>query len=443
MDSPVQNPVAVSAKAILTRRRLMQGTLAALTSAVVGSRAGASYNAAGRGPSPGNPNVAYGKTTLPVGIRSRFVKDINGLTIHVLEAGFEEQGRPCVLLLHGFPELAYSWRKLMLPLAEAGYHVVAPDQRGYGRTTGWDGDYDSDIGPFRLLNVVRDAIGLVSALGYRSVAAVVGHDYGSPVAAWCAVMRPDVFRSVVLMSGPFGGTGRLPFNTANDPPRKSGPSRPSIHEELAALPRPRKHYQWYYTTREANDNMLSCPQGVHDFLRGYYHFKSADWKQNRPFRLKAWTASELAKMPTYYIMDRDKGMAECVAAEMPSAAEIAACKWLSEEELRVYSSEFARTGFQGGLNWYRCGKAGRGRAERQIFAGRMIDVPSCFIGGASDWGVYQSPGSLEQMQESACTNMLGVHLVEGAGHWAQQEQPEKVSRLLIQFLRRARAGGQK
>jgi pimeloyl-ACP methyl ester carboxylesterase len=94
------------------------------------------------------------KTALPSGIRSRFVADINGLTMHVLEAGFEARNRPCVLLLHGFPELAYSWRKVMLPLAQAGFHVVAPDQRGYGRTTGWDGDYDGDVGSFRMLNVV-------------------------------------------------------------------------------------------------------------------------------------------------------------------------------------------------------------------------------------------------------------------------------------------------
>ena len=84
--------------------------------------------------------------TLPRGIRSRFVDNINGLRMHVLEAGFEQKGRPCLLLLHGFPELAYSWRKVMLPLAAAGYHVVAPDLRGYGRTTGWDGDYDGDLG---------------------------------------------------------------------------------------------------------------------------------------------------------------------------------------------------------------------------------------------------------------------------------------------------------
>src|SRR3954453_17035817 len=131
---------------------------------------------------------------LPAGIRPRFVENINGLTMHVLEAGHEEQGRPCILLLHGFPELAYSWRKVMLPLAAAGYHVVAPDQRGYGRTTGWDARYDGDLSSFGLLNAARDALGLVSALGYRSVAAVIGHDFGSSVAAWVALLRPDIFR---------------------------------------------------------------------------------------------------------------------------------------------------------------------------------------------------------------------------------------------------------
>src|SRR5512134_1982579 len=128
-----------------------------------------------------NTTAAYGATTLPHGIRSRFVQDINGLTVHLLEAGFDNRDRPCVLLLHGFPELAYSWRKVMLPIAAAGYHVIAPDQRGYGQTTGWDGAYDGDVGASRLLNLVRDAVGLVFALGYRSVAAVVGHDFGSPV----------------------------------------------------------------------------------------------------------------------------------------------------------------------------------------------------------------------------------------------------------------------
>src|SRR5262245_6767733 len=101
---------------------------------------------------------------LPAGIRSRFVDNVNGLRMHVLEAGFETPGRRALLLLHGFPELAYSWRKVMPMLAAAGYHVIAPDQRGYGRTSGWDDSYDAEPDPFRILNMVRDAMSLVLAL---------------------------------------------------------------------------------------------------------------------------------------------------------------------------------------------------------------------------------------------------------------------------------------
>ena len=223
-------------------------------------------------------------------------------------------------------------------LAEAGYHVIAPDQRGYGRTTGWDPDYDGDLASFRLTNLVRDALGLVSAFGYRSVDAVIGHDFGSSVAAWCALIRPDVFRSVVMMSAPFGGPPALPFNTVHEPAK---PVDDPIHRDLAALPRPRKHYQWYYSTREANDDMHHAPQGVHDFLRAYYHHKSADWKDNTPYPLKSWTADEIAKLPTYYVMDLAKDMAATVAEEMPSAAEIAANKWLPDSELAFYSAEYA------------------------------------------------------------------------------------------------------
>ena len=279
-------------------------------------------------------------------------------------------------------------------------------------------------------------LGLVSAFGYRSVAAVIGHDQGSPLAGWCALVRPDVFRSVVMMSAPFGGPPALPFNTADAPRAAGGRAPPTrIYDELAALTPPRKHYQRYYSTREANDNMWHAPQGIHAFLRAYYHMKSADWKQNQPHPLAARTASEWAKLPRYYVMDLDKGMAETVAPEMPSAAEIAACKWLPDAELTVYSEEYGRTGFQGGLQGYRVGSSGRFTPELQLFSGRTIDVPSMFIGGKSDWGVYQNPGALERMQKTVCTKMQGTHLVDGAGHWVQQEQPEEVSRLLLQFLR--------
>ncbi|MCK1757718.1 alpha/beta fold hydrolase [Bradyrhizobium sp. 137] len=374
---------------------------------------------------------------LPAGIRARYVDGINGLRMHVLEAGFETKGRPCILLLHGFPELAFSWRKVMPVLAAAGYHVIAPDQRGYGRTMGWRAEYDGDLAPFSLFNLVRDALALVAAFGYRQVD-VVGHDFGSAVAAWCALIRPDVFRSVTMMSAPFGGPPPLPFNTVDTPAKPA--AEDAVHRELAALPRPRKHYQWYYSTRAANADMHCAPQGVHDFLRAYYHHKSADWSDNKPYPLASWSANELAKLPTYYVMDLNETMAETVAKEMPSPSAIAANQWLPDRELAYYSAEYGRTGFQGGLQWYRCGTSGAFNRELQLFSGRGIDVPSCFISGKQDWGTYQRPGAFEAMQARACTKMLGCHLVDGAGHWVQQEQPAEVSRLLLDFLAKARTG---
>src|SRR5262245_34229308 len=183
----------------------------------------------------------YGNGALPAGIRSRHIQNVNGMTVHILEAGFQTANRPAVLLLHGFPELAYSWRKVMLPLADAGYHVIAPDQRGYGRTIGWDDAYDADPDPFRILNMTRDAIALVYALGHRTVAMLAGHAPGAPVASWAALIRPDIFRLLALMSSPFDGAPAMPFDTA------SGAAAPQpnvtddqLDAELAKLNPPRK-----------------------------------------------------------------------------------------------------------------------------------------------------------------------------------------------------------
>ncbi len=363
---------------------------------------------------------------LPNGIRSRKIENLNGLTMHFLEAGHDQGSRPCLLLLHGAPELAYSWRKIMLPLVEAGYHVVAPDQRGYGQTTGWDSRYDGDLAAFAMPNLVADAVQLLSALGRDKVGCVIGHDFGSPVAAWCAVSRPDIFSSVVLMSAPFGGT---PVRAA-----AATPGRSSMDAELAKLEPPRRHYQHYYGLQEAADNMWHCPQGVHDFLRAYYHMKSADWPGNAPHPLEERSAAAFAELPTYYVMPRNMGMAETVAVEMPSAAEISAATWLTDAELQVYSEAFTETGFQGGLQWYRALGSAEAAEWFQTFAGQTINVPACFIAGASDWGVYQSPGVFERMQSTACSNMVGCHLVDGAGHWVQQEQPEQVVRIVLEFL---------
>ena len=394
----------------------------------------ASGKVVGQATGAGIEMASYPDAWLSAGIRSRFVNDVNGLRVHVLEAGYETSGRPALLLLHGFPELAYSWRRIMLPLAEAGYHIIAPDVRGYGRTTGWSADYDTDLTPFRRLNKVRDALGLVAAFGYESVEAVIGHDAGAPLAGWCALTRPDIFKSVVMMSAPFGGAATLPFDTIANPPRLAVPPAVDVYADLAKLPRPRKHYQRYYRTREANENMWHAQQGIRDFMRGYYHFKSADWEGNQPHPLAARTAQQWALMPEYYIMDLNAGMAETVAAKMPSTTEVAANAWLPDDALDVYAAEYGRTSFQGGLNGYRMGGTTFGRAEMELYSGRTIDQPSMFISGASDWGTYQSPGSFERMQERVCTDMRAVHLVDGAGHWVQQEQAEVVSRLVLEFL---------
>ena len=371
---------------------------------------------------------------LPAGVGSRRVQTDAGLSMHYLEAGSPDQ--PLVLLMHGFPEVSYSWRRQLPALAAAGWHVVAPDQRGYGFTSGWRGAYDDDLAPFRVPSLVDDAAALVRALGHESAAAMIGHDAGSIVTAWAGLLRPDVFRSVVMMSAPFGGP----------PPRPEpqAPSRRRFHDDLAGLARPRKHYQWYYSTREAEGDMLRAPQGLHAFLRAYFHMKSADWPGNAPQPLAAWAAEALATMPTYYIMDLDDDMPAAVADAMPSAGEIAANRWLTDADLAVYVEAFERNGFQGALNWYRCMTGEAAVAELAELAGQAggtIDVPASFIGGRQDWGIHQKPGALERMADAACTRYEGTHLLAGAGHWVQQEQTDEVNRLLLDFLARRRAEG--
>src|SRR4051794_22963736 len=177
----------------------------------------------------------YGNNTLPAGVKARLVPNVNGLTVNMLEAG--AQGRPLVLLLHGFPNLGYSWRKVMPALANAGYYTIAPDCRGFGRTIGWDRSWDADPTPFLTLNMVRDQIALVYALGYRTAELIVGHDQGQLIATYAAIVRPDMFLRLTTVSSaggeppplPFAGTGRkTPFTPAGghagvgkaNPPRR-------------------------------------------------------------------------------------------------------------------------------------------------------------------------------------------------------------------------------
>ena len=380
----------------------------------------------------------FGNGTLPIAVRSRMVHGVNGLDVHILEAGYESPDRPLILLLHGFPDLAYGWRHLMPLLSDAGYHVVAPDQRGFGRTTDWTGAYNIPLETFSILNLVRDAIGLVSSLGYRQTAAVVGHDLGSPVAAYCALARPDLFRSVVLMSAPFPGPPAFPFKVTGDE-STSAPSnthKQNVAAALAALHPPREYYQQYLSSQKANDDMWQPPQGLHAFLRALFYVKSGDWPGNDPHPLKARTAAELARMPTYYVMELGKTMPETVAPFMPTAKEVAACKWLTEAELEVYTQEYERTGFQGALQAYRVFSDPDLIAGLRLFSGKAIDVPSFFIGGKSDWGTYSAPGAFEMMESKAVTRRGEIEFIDKAGHWIQQEQPLRLSELLLAFFER-------
>ncbi len=375
----------------------------------------------------------YGAGTLPDQIRSRVCRGINGLDIHYLEAGFENKNNPLLLLLHGFPELSYSWRKMILPLSKSGYHVIAPDQRGFGATTGWNNSYVSDLSSYYQNNLVRDMLGLVSALGYEKVKSVIGHNSGAGVAGWSALIRPDIYESVVMMSAPFTGAPNIPLNTLKSLDTTKDPIV-DIAAELANLERPRKHYQDYYRTPEANSDIMDSEKGLPDFIRAYYHHKSADWKENKPFPLSSWTAEQLAKMPTYYIMDLEDTMPEAVGKHMPTSEEINSCEWLTEEELKVYVSEYGRTGFQGGLNWYRSGGNSGNRGNLELFSGMKIEKPAMFVAGRQDWGIFQRPGAIAKMRNEVCTNMGEIQLVDNAGHWVQQEQPESVLKLLLDFL---------
>lgn len=371
---------------------------------------------------------------LPDGVRSRHLPLSTGLHMHVLEAGAPSARaapKPLVLLLHGFPELAYSWRHQLVALAQAGFHVVAPDQRGYGRTSGSDDRYEGDWQASNMLRLVDDVLALVQALGQTQVHAVIGHDFGSPVAAWCALTRPDVFHRVVMMSAPFGG----PPDAASAAAAHEALTREvnALHHLVPA----RQHYQWYYSEPQANADMWHAPQGVHDFLRAYYHVKSADWAVNQPVTLTAWRAEVLADLPHYYVMPWPMTMPDAVAPHMPSGAQIAACRWLPDTELAVYASEYTWRGFQGGLQWYRCATDRAQYMALSQFGGRRITVPSAFVAGAADWGIYQSPGAFERMRV-ACTDLRMCHIIRGAGHWVQQEQAAAVSQVLLEFLSQTR-----
>ncbi|THH07195.1 hypothetical protein EW145_g3554 [Phellinidium pouzarii] len=402
---------------------------------------------------------------LPKGVSSRYVP-VNDLVLHFLEALPKQANveKPALLLLlHGFPELAYSWRHLLRPLADLGYRVVAPDQRGYGRTipssgTDYPYTYESPLAQFSLADRVRDIVALVFALGYESAACVIGHDFGSSVAANCALIRPDVFRSLVLMSGAFTGAPDVPSSvpTLSSPVdalvasdrRVTSPTQITslaLDALFASMDPPRMHYQHYFSLPQANEHIHKdlTPDELHTFLRDAYS----------PRALTAWTKEEASRLPPYYLPPRSQSMPDVVNPYRPQGADLERSRaWLTDTDVAVFAQEFGRTGFQGALNRYRC-LSGLGRigdtpdsisasdedytAPLSLFARKKVEVPVLFIAGSMDWGPKQIPGGLAKMRE-VCPLMKpgdeGIVFVEDAGHWVQQEQPEEVFRALKVFL---------
>ena len=360
-------------------------------------------------------------------IKSYHIDVSNGLNIHYLEAtknDVNKNNQPIILLLHGFPELSFSWRNLMPELAKEGFRVIAPDMRGYGLTTGGGKKYNNDISEYRLLNLSTDIIALLSALNIDHIDLLVGHDAGSSVAGISALIRPDIFKSVVMMSAPYAGAPHIDTNLLIEDP---------IHKDLEKLNPPRKHYQSYYSTPEANKDMHLEKDKLHRFLRSYYHMKSADWEENKPYELGSWTASNLAKMPEYYIMQLDQNMVEAVMPHFPKDKKYE--NWLNDEELAVYSNSFFINTFQPALNWYRCMTSFDKNSDLKIFSNKKIEVPSCFIAGEKDWGIFQKPGALEKMENILCSHYCGRHIIKNAGHWVQQENPIDVIETLLDFYK--------
>ena len=381
----------------------------------------------------------YGNDTLPAGVRPRLVPNVNGLTVNLIEAG--TQGRPLVLLLHGFPNLGYSWRKVMPALADAGYYVIAPDCRGYGRTVGWDKSWDADPTPFLTLNMVRDQIATVYALGYRQAEMVVGHDQGQLIATYAAIVRPDMFLRLTTVSSAGGAPPSFPFaGTERNPAYTDA----ELDAEFAKLHPPRRDYQVYWASKQADEDMKHVAQGMSDFFRAFYYMKGGEFPANqnltplRPMQTAREAAEENARMPEYYVMRRDRGMPATMAAYMPSKEYIANCKWLRQAECDVYGQEYAASGWTGALHNYRHRRSSgfpANRAEQLTFSGRTIDVPAQFIAGIQDWGANRIAGGALGAGRSGYTKFKGVQLVDRAGHWPQEEQPEIVSGQLLRFLK--------
>jgi pimeloyl-ACP methyl ester carboxylesterase len=304
--------------------------------------------------------------------------EVNGLRMRIAEAG---EG-PLVLLLHGFPECWYSWRHQLRALAAAGFHAVAPNQRGYPGTDG-----PKAVEDYTILHLVGDAIGLVAALGERT-ATVVGHDWGAPVAWHAALLRPDVVRGVAGLSVPHIPRGPVPALTA-------------LRQRFGE-----RSYQLYFQR----------PGVEAEF--------EADLDQ--AFRRLLYGISGDGPSGQELLVDEHAGF----LAAWPPPAELPA--WLSEADIAAYAEEFAGASFTGPLNWYR--NLDRNWALTAPWDGAAITPPALLLGGDRDPVIARfDPERLDRGMRRHLPNLRRFELLPGAGHWLQQERPDEVNAALIDF----------
>jgi len=302
----------------------------------------------------------------------------------LLEAG---EG-PLVVLLHGFPELGFSWRHQLPVLAQAGYRAVAPDQRGYGLTS-----RPGRAEEYTLCHLAGDVVGLVQALGARQ-AAVIGHDWGAGVAWTCALLRPDIFRAVALLSVPYlAGLW-------------SGPPPTAMMKQLLASGQ--MFYQLYFQEPGKADTEMA--QDPRDFLLRMFAGAAGGVAPERRWR---WIFPP----------------SERLLSTLPPVDLLPA--WLSAGDLDFFAAEFARTGFTGGLNWYR--NMDRSRELLAFLAGARILQPSTFLAGEEDAVIEMYRHEYDSLEQSMPA-LTAKALIPGAGHWVQQEKPEQVNEWLLGFL---------
>jgi pimeloyl-ACP methyl ester carboxylesterase len=306
------------------------------------------------------------------------VVETNGIRMHLVE-----QGRgPLVLFCHGFPESWYSWRHQIPALAAAGYRAVAPDMRGYGGT-----DRPEPVEQYTQLHLVGDMVGLLDALG-EETAVIVGHDWGAPVAWHAGLMRPDRFRAVVALSVPYTPRGRTPPTRA-----------------LAAAASGRFMYMLYFQAPGVAEAELEAD--VRASLRRCLY----SWSGDAP------RASVRPGQSTLLEGTTDPGT-------LPP--------WLTETDLDFYAGEFERTGFRGGLSWYRT--LDQTWELMAAYTGARITRPALFVAGDRDPVVARMKAAVDRLGETV-PGLRKAVLLPGCGHWTQQERPREVNAELLAFLR--------